>query len=59
MILTSAFSKENSDASLEEFNMFTTATRKLRVNDNNKDDNDDDDDNNNGNNKYRHRNCSG
>ena len=31
MILTSAFSKENSNISLEEFNLFTTATRKLRV----------------------------
>ena len=32
MLLTSAFSKDNSDISLEEFNVFTTATRKLRVN---------------------------
>ena len=31
MLLTPAFSKENSDVSLEEFNMLSTATRKLRV----------------------------
>ena len=33
MLLTATFSKEISDISLEEFNMFTTATRKLRVKD--------------------------
>ena len=31
MLLTSAFSKDNSDISLEEFNVFATATRKFRV----------------------------
>ena len=30
MLLTSAFSKDNSDVSLEEFNVFTTAPRKLK-----------------------------
>ena len=31
MLLTSAFSRENSDISLEELNMLTTATRKVRI----------------------------
>ena len=32
MLLTSAISKEKSDISLEELNVFTTITGKLRVN---------------------------
>ena len=32
MLFTSAFSKDNSDISLGELNVFTTATRKLGVN---------------------------
>ena len=31
MLLTSAFSRDNSDISLEEFNVCTAATMKLRV----------------------------